>query len=224
MEFDFLAQYLPVLVKATTTTIGLSILSLVCGGLLGVAIAFVRLTTGSAANAVTSALVDLIRTTPLLVQILIWYLGAAAIGHPLDPFVAALIALSINAGAFISEIVRGAISAVPRGQREAALSVGLSQGYSILAIELPQAAPAIVPALISFYIGLIKDTSLAYMVGLLELTRTGAFIANEHGKPLETYIVIAIIYFVICFPVSRFGKYVDRRLRRTGLVQERLFA
>jgi polar amino acid transport system permease protein len=223
MDWQFLPQYLPVLITATETTISLSLLALLGGCSLGVAIALLRLLTGSAANAVASGIVDAIRTTPLLVQILIWYLGAAAVGHPMDPFAATFVALSVNSGAFISEIVRGAIIAVPRGQREAALSVGLSRAYSILTIEMPQAAPAIVPALISFFIGLIKDTSLAYIVGLLELTRTGAFISNQNGRPLETYIAIAVIYFFICFPVSRFGKYVDRRLRRTGLVQERLF-
>ena len=224
MSWAFLPQYLPVLITATVTTIELSILAMLGGCALGVAIALLRLLTGSTSNTVVSAVVDAIRTTPLLVQILIWYLGAAAIGHAIDPFAAAFIALAVNSGAFISEIVRGAVTAVPRGQQEAALSVGLSRVYSIIAIEMPQAAPAIVPALISFFIGLIKDTSLAYIVGLLELTRTGAFISNQNGRPLETYIAIAIVYFAICFPVSRFGKYVDRRLRRTGLVQERLFA
>ena len=223
MDWSYLPHYFPVLVKATLTTIELSVLALACGGLLGVSIALVRLLGGRVINTGVSIAVDSVRTTPLLVQILIWYLGAAAIGHPVNPFLAAVIALSVNAGAFISEIVRGAVVAIPRGQREAAISVGLSTTYSVVGIEMPQALPAIIPALISFYIGLIKDTSLAYIVGLLELTRTGAFISNQEFRPLETYIAIACIYFVICFPVSRFGQYMDRRMRRTGIVQERLF-
>lgn len=223
MDWTFLPQYIPVLTKAAFTTIELSVLALACGGLLGVGIALARVLGGSTLNTLLSVAVDTVRTTPLLVQILIWYLGAAALGLSVGPFTAAVVALSVNAGAFISEIVRGGVAAVPRGQREAALSVGLSTAYSVLGIEIPQALPAIVPALISFYIGLIKDTSLAYIVGLLELTRTGAFISNQEFRPLETYLVVAAIYFAICFPVSRFGQYMDHRMRRTGLTQERLF-
>jgi His/Glu/Gln/Arg/opine family amino acid ABC transporter permease subunit len=223
MDFAFLSYYVPALWRGAITTIELSILCLACGGALGVLTAVARVLGGTPTNRTLGVVVDFIRTTPLLVQVLAWYLGTSAMGFGLDPFSAAVVALSVNAGAFISEIVRGSVLGVPRGQREAALSVGLSAFYSVFAIEIPQALPAIVPALISFYIGLIKDTSLAYMVGLLELTRTAAFISNEEGRPVETYLVVGMIYFLICFPVSQFGKYVDKRLRRTGLAQERLF-
>ena len=223
MDWDFLPQYAPVLLTATLTTVQLSILSLLGGGAIGLLIALARVLGGPWTNKSLSVVVDVLRGTPLLVQILVWYLGSGALNIPLDPFTASVTALSVNAGAFISEIIRGAVLAVPRGQREASLSVGLSATYSVLAIELPQAMPAIVPALVGFYIGLIKDTSLAYVVGLLELTRTGAFIANQEFRPLETYLAVAAIYFALCFPVSRVGMLLDRRLRRTGISQERLF-
>lgn len=224
MELAFILQYTPVLASATATTIGLSLVALVAGGLIGLGLAVVRILAGSVTDSLLGLLIDVVRTTPLLVQMLIWYLVPSALGMPVQPFTAAVVALSVNAGAFISEIVRGAVRAVPAGQREAALSIGLSAAYSIFGIELPQALPAIVPALISLYIGLIKDTSLAYIVGLLELTRTGAFISNQNFRPLETFTVVAVIYFVICFPVSRVGILVDRRLRRSGLAQEHIFA
>jgi polar amino acid transport system permease protein len=223
MNFDFLPHYLPLIWSSTLTTLALSIVSLVVGGLLGLAVAMSRILGGSWTNHALSFVVDILRTTPLLVQILFWYLGPAVVGISIDPFVAAVLALSVNAGAYISEIVRGAVLSVPRGQREAAVSVGLSPVYSVLSIEMPQALPAIIPALVSFYIGLIKDTSLAYIIGLLELTSTGAIIANTDFRPLETYLAIAAIYFAICFPISRLGRYMDRRMRRTGLMRERLF-
>jgi polar amino acid transport system permease protein len=223
LHWEFVPYYLPAFWRGTVTTLELSVLCLAGGGAIGVLIAVTRVLGGKPTNWILGAIVDFLRTTPLLVQVLAWYLGSSAAGLGLDPFTAAVVAISVNAGAFISEIIRGSVLAVPRGQREAALSVGLSATYSVLAIEMPQALPSIVPSLISFYIGLIKDTSLAYMVGLLELTRTGAFISNEEFRPLETYLIVALIYFAICFPVSQLGRYVDRRMRRSGLAQERLF-
>jgi ABC-type amino acid transport system permease subunit len=178
---------------------------------------------GQATNAVLAFVVDVVRMVPLLVQLLIWYLGLNAFGIRLDPFAASVIALSVNASGFISEIIRGAVLAVSRGQREAALSVGLTPAFSVLNIEMPQAIPAITPALIGYYIGLIKDTSIAYIVGLLELTRTGSFIANEHFRPIETFLVVAAIYFALCFPLARIVPIIDARMRRTGLAQEKLF-
>ena len=126
---------------------------------------------GRAAQRLLTLPIDLIRGTPLLVQLMVWYLLPAAVNWDVSPFAAAGLGLSVNAGAFISEILRGGIAAVPRGQREAALALGLSRPYAVFGIELPQALPAVVPALVGFYIGLIKDTSLAYIVGLHELTR-----------------------------------------------------
>jgi len=224
VTWDFLPQYGPLLAQATVTTIALSISSLVGGGLLGLAIALGRILGGSVLNASLAAVVDLVRMVPLLVQLLLWYLGLSAMGIRLDPFTASVIALSVNASGFISEIIRGAVVAVSKGQREAALPVGLSRAFSVMNIEIPQAIPAITPALIGYYIGLIKDTSIAYIVGLLELTRTGSYIANEHFRPIETFLVVAAIYFALCFPLSRLAPVIDRRMRRAGLAQERLVA
>ena len=222
MRWEFLGQYLPLLGQATLLTIALSLISFAVGLSIGLLIALSRLLGGRDTNALLGAAVDLTRGTPLLVQLLAWYLGTSVLGFGLSPFIAALIGLSVNASAFISEILRGAIHAVPRGQREAALAVGLTVRFSILRIELPQALPAIVPALIGFFIGLVKDTSLAYILGLYELTRTAKLIADREFRPLEIYLVIALIYFMLCFPLSRVARLVDRRLQRSGLAQERL--
>jgi polar amino acid transport system permease protein len=222
MRWDFLGNYVPLIVQATVLTIELSLVSFGVGLLLGFAIALARLLGGRDANDFLGVLVDLVRGTPLLVQLLVWYLGLSAIGFELSPFASALVGLTVNAAAFISEILRGAIRAVPGGQREAALAMALSPTYSVVAIELPQALPAIVPALLGFFIGLVKDTSLAYILGLYELTRTAKLIADREFRPLEIYVVIAIIYFALCFPLSRIAILVNRRLRRGGLIQERL--
>jgi His/Glu/Gln/Arg/opine family amino acid ABC transporter permease subunit len=222
MDFGFLAPYAGLLAQATGITIVLSFAALALGVVLGALIALLRLLSPVVLNRVFGFAVGFIRGTPMIVQILAWYLVPQAIGAPITPFVAACVGLGVNAAAFISEILRGAILAIPRGQREAAVSYGLSTTYSIVAIELPQAAPAIVPAMMGFFISLVKDTSLAYVVGLYELTRTGRVIADREFQPMEVYIVIAAIYFLLCFPLSRIVKTVDKRLQQRGLAQASL--
>jgi len=222
MRWDFLSSYIPVLTDAAVMTLRLSIIAFLAGLMLGFFVAIGRMLGGRAIDAVLRAPVDVLRGTPLLVQLLAWYLVSSALGLPLSPFAAAAIGLSVNAGAFISEIVWGGLASIARGQREAALSIGLSAAYSIFAIELPQAVPAIVPALIGFYIGLIKDTSLAYILGLYELTRTAKLISEREFRPLEIYLVIAGIYFLMCFPLSRLVAVVDRRARSKGMAQARI--
>jgi len=222
MRWDFLPNFAGVIGQATLITIALSVVALVGGGIVGSLIAFARLLGGRAADRVLVLPIDLIRGTPLLVQLMIWYLVPSALHVDISPFLAAALGLSLNAGAYISEILRGGITAVSRGQREAALSLGLSRTYSIFGIELPQALPSIVPAVAGFYIGLIKDTSLAYIVGLQELTREAKLIADFTFRPLEIYVVIAVVYFALCFPMSRLVPTIEQRLRRTGATQVRL--
>ncbi len=222
MRFDFLGSFVGQIGLAALLTIALSIVALVGGAVLGSLIALARVLGGRPADRLLTLPVDLIRGTPLLVQLMAWYLIPGAFHWDVSPFAAAGIGLSVNSGAFISEILRGGVAAVPRGQREAALALGLSRPFTVLRIEFPQALPAVVPALVGFYIGLIKDTSLAYIVGLHELTRQAKLIADFTFRPLEIYVVIAALYFVLCFPLSRLVPIVERRLRRTGALTSRL--
>jgi polar amino acid transport system permease protein len=222
MRFDFLHPYIPVIAEAALMTVRLSVIAFVAGFAIGCGVAVARILGGRMVDAPIRAVVDLFRGTPLLVQLLAWYLGSSALGWPLSPFAAAAAGLSAYAAAFISEIVWGGVASIAKGQREAALSVGLSPAYSVFGIELPQAIPAIVPALVGFYIGLIKDTSLAYILGLYELTRTAKLIAEREFRPLEIYLVMAAIYFVMCFPLSRLVAVIDRRAGRRGLAQARI--
>jgi len=185
-------------------------------------VALGRVLGGRDAELILKAAVDLVRGSPLLVQLLVIYLGASAIGLPLGPFPAALLGLSVNAGAYLSEIFRGGIASVSKGQTEAGLALGLPRAYVVWGLVLPQALPVIVPAMIGFFIGLLKDTSLAYVLGLLELTRMGKNIMDRTFQPFEISLVMAGIYFALCFPLSLLVRVVDARLRRSGLVQARL--
>lgn len=221
-NYTFLIPYIPLLVQSTLITIALSITSLVIGTVLGFLISLCRLLNAETTNKIFGFLVGFIRGTPVLVQLLAWYLIPQSLGYPLSPFVAVIIGLGVNSAAFISEIVRGAIQAIPSGQREAALSIGLSKTFSIIRIEFPQALPVILPAMMGFFISLIKDTSFAYVVGYFELTRTGKIIADREFKPMQVYLIIAFIYFALCFPLSKVVRIIDKKLQEKGFVRKRL--
>lgn len=224
MDLTFIGPWIPLIAEATLLTIGLSLASLLGAAVIGLTIAVLRSLGGRLVNVPLIILVDFIRGTPLLVQMLIWYLVPSKLGIiSLDPLTAALVALWVNGGAFLSEIIRGGLRSVPKGQREAALAIGLGRVFSLRTIELPQAMPVIIPAAVSFYIGLIKDTSIAYIVGFHELMRTSQLIAQrEPNHPMELYLVAAAIYFVICFPLSRVALLLEGRMKLSGMVQERL--
>jgi polar amino acid transport system permease protein len=222
VRFDFLTSFTGVLAQAALLTIALSVAGLLGGAVIGSLIALIRVLGGRVADRLLLVPVDFIRGTPLLVQLMVWYLVPSALQLDVSPFLAAAVGLSVNAGAFISEILRGGIGAVPRGQREASLALGLSPAYTVFGIQLPQALPAVVPALVGLYIGLIKDTSLAYIVGLHELTREAKLIADFTFRPTEIYLVIAVLYFILCYPLSRLVPRIERRLRRTGTISSQL--
>jgi polar amino acid transport system permease protein len=213
---------LPYLFRGTLMTIELSLLAFAGGGLLGFTIALLRVLGGSDVTFVVKPFVDLIRGTPLFVQLLAVYLMSSALGFSLSPLMAAIVGLSINAGAYLSEIIRGAITAVPRGQTEAGLAVGLSPLYVVWGIVLPQTLPVIVPASMGFFIGLVKDTSLAYVVGVLELTRAAKDIVDRTLEPFGTFVIVMMIYFALCYPLSVLVRVVDRQMQHKGLARERL--
>jgi polar amino acid transport system permease protein len=224
MDLTFIGPWIPLIVEATLLTILLSALALLGSIVIGLTVAVLRTLGWAWINLALGILVDLIRGTPLLVQLLIWYLvPPVALGIEVDPLQAAVFGLSVNGAAFLSEIIRGALKAVPKGQREAASAIGLGRFYSLRAIELPQAMPVILPAAVSFYIGLIKDTSIAYIVGLHELLKTSQLITmQEPSHTFELYLVAGVIYFALCFPLSRSALRLEARFKRSGLVSERI--
>jgi polar amino acid transport system permease protein len=219
VDWGLVAANLPLLLRGTLTTIELSLVSFIAGSLLGLAIAISRTLGGRDANLLLGLAVDVVRGSPLLVQLLVIYLGASALGLSLGPFAAALLGLSVNAAAYLSEIFRGGVRSVPRGQMEAGLAVGLTPPRALWEVVLPQSLPVIIPAMMGFFIGLLKDTSLAYVLGLLELTRVGKNVMDRTFQPFEISLVVAAIYFVLCFPLAQLVRVVDARMRARGLAQ-----
>ena len=157
--------------------------------------------------------VDVARGTPLLVQIFFIVYGLATLDVGIGGFQAAAVALGLFAGAHISEIVRGAVGAVPRSQTDAAKSLGLTFWPRLRYVVLPQALPAILPPWVNTAVEMVKGTSLVVLVSVSDLLFETQKVAVRTGDPMALYIAAAALYFVVCFGISRFGLWLERRVR-----------
>lgn len=194
-------------------TFALSVVAFVGGGILGVIIAALR-TSGSTLLAWTArGFIGLFQGTPVLMQLFIAYYGlAAATGLEIGPWPAVALALTLNAAAFLGEIWRGAIEAVPRGQWEAAATLGLRRLAPLRLVILPQALSISIPPTVGFLVQLIKSTAIAALIGFVELTRAGQLMTSVTFEPLVIYPLVAALYFLICWPLSAASRRLERRL------------
>ena len=193
-------------------TVVLSIATIVTGTILGLLVAVLRTARIRGLGMPLRIYLEVFRGSPLLVQMLFIYFGAAYLGlRFVDTFTAALIALTLYEGALISEIFRAGIEAVPKGQREASRSLGLSRVQIERYVILPQTVTIVLPPLVGQYIGLVKDTALAAAIGYFELVREGQAIIDRIGMPIEVFAVVSVIYFVICYPMSLFARRLELR-------------
>ena len=197
-------------------TLLLSMIAFVGGGLGGFVVALCRASEGRVPRLVATGFIEAFRGTPLLLQLFMIYYGLALLDFPLDPWLAVAVGFTLNASAFLGEIWRGCIQAVPRGQSEAAFALGLHRWPVMLTVVLPQAARIAIPPTVGFLVQLIKGTSLAAIIGFTELSRTGQMLSNITYKPLLVYSVVGAVYFVVCWPGSAFGRRMERRLATAG--------
>ena len=193
-------------------TIGLSLIGLIGGGMGGLVIALCRISPVRAVRLLSAGYVQLIQGTPLLVIMFLTYFGLPALGLTISPLVAAGASLTVYVAAYLGEIWRGCLQSVPRPQWEAAEGLALSRFQRMTKIILPQAIRIATPPTVGFMVQIIKNTSLASVVGFVELARSGQIINNSLFEPFLIYAIIAAIYFALCYPVSR----VSRRLEARG--------
>lgn len=212
-----MADSLPALLWAGLIfTIPLTLLSFTLGLALGLVTAVVRLFAPAPFAVVARFYVWVIRGTPLLVQLFVIFYGLPSMGILLDAFPAALIGFTLNIGAYSSEIVRAVISSVPRGQWEAAYSIGLSWSQAMRRTILPQAGRVAVPPLSNTFISLVKDTSLAAAITVPELFQTAQRIVATSYEPLILYIEAALIYLVMSSVLSALQGKLEQRFARYG--------
>jgi polar amino acid transport system permease protein len=193
-------------------TLLLSAIGFVCGAASGLGIALARTSGIAPLERATAGYIALFQGTPLLMQLFVVYYGLALVGLKLDAWLSVAIGFTLHASAFLGEIWRGSIEAVPKGQTEAAKALSLGYISRMRDVILPQAIRISLPATIGFLVQLIKGTSLAAIVGFTELARAGTIISNQIFKPLLVFGVVGILYFLICWPLSLYGARLERRL------------
>lgn len=161
------------------------------------------------------AFIKLFQGTPLLLQLFLIFFGAPVLGLEIDPWIAAGIALILNSAAFLGEIWRGCIEAVPHGQVEAAQALSLSWFNRMRDVVLPQAARIAIAPTVGYLVQIVKGTSLAAIIGFTEITRAGQIINNATFQPLMVFSVVGALYFVLCWPLSRLAARLERRQAST---------
>ena len=200
------------LLLAARWTVALSLIAFIGGGLVGLALLIVRLSPSRAAHKLVGGYVQLFQGTPLLMQLFLAYFGIALFGINTSPWVAAAVALTLYTSAFLTEIWRGCVEAIPKGQWEAARSLALNFGEQLRHIVLPQALKFAVPPTVGFLVQVVKGTALASVIGFVELTKAGTMITNATFKPFVVYSCVALMYFALCYPVSAWARTLERKL------------
>jgi polar amino acid transport system permease protein len=193
-------------------TVLLSLVGFAGGGMFGLAIALMRVSGRPLMERITSGYIALFQGTPLLMQLFVVYYGLALVGLKLDAWVAVAIGFTLHASAYLGEIWRGSIEAVPKGQTEAAKALSLHYVSRMKDVILPQAIRISLPATVGFLVQLIKGTSLAAIVGFTELTRAGNIVSNQIFQPLLVFGIVGILYFLLCWPLSLYGSHLERRM------------
>ena len=208
-----IVQYWPRLIAGLGLTVEITIISLILAGILGMVFGLLSVSKRKSLRAIALVYVDIVRGTPLLVQAFFIYFGIpAALGIQSDPVVSGVITLSLNAGGYLAEIVRGGIESISRGQMEAARSLGLPYGMAMRSVILPQAIRTMTPALINQCIITLKDTSLLSVIGVTELTQTGRLIIANNYQSFEVWAIVAMMLCVIIMILSKISKRIERKM------------
>jgi polar amino acid transport system permease protein len=208
------ANHLLFLLQGAAWTVALSLIAFIGGGLLGMVIALCRVSPSTTLRAVTGVYVQLVQGTPLMVILFMAFFGLPALGLKISPLTAASASLVVYVSAYLGEIWRGCIRSVPRAQWEAAECLALTRAQRMRMVVLPQAVRIATPPTVGFMVQIVKNTSLASVVGFVELARSGQIINNSLFEPFLVYIIIAAMYFVMCYPLSRWSRRLERRNTR----------
>jgi polar amino acid transport system permease protein len=202
------------LLLAARWTLLLSAIAFAGGGIGGLALLVLRVSRSTAAREAVKLYIELFQDTPLLMQLFLVFFGLPLLGIDVSPWLAATVSLSLYASAYLVEIWRGCVDAVPRGQWDASASLGMHYLTQLRLVILPQALRMAVPPTVGFLVQLVKSTALASIIGYNELTRTGQIMTNATFRPFAIYALVALIYFAMCYPLTSYARSLERRLGR----------
>lgn len=211
--FEYVASVMPQLMKGLALTLELTVLSLALAVIVGMISCMFSIARAKPLNWISGAYLSVIRGTPLMVQSFFIYFGlTAALDFRISFFKAAVIVLCLNAGAYLSEIFRSGISAVNKGQMEAARSLGLPYGVAMRKVILPQAIRIVIPSVLNQFIITLKDTSILSAIGCMELMKQSQMIVARNFRAFETYAIIAVMYYIVVMILTRLFRIIERRL------------
>lgn len=209
-EFGLPAFWL--LVRAARWTLLLSVAAFVTGGIAGFIVALLRTTPLAIVRSLTAVYIQVIQGTPVLILLFMAFFGVGLFGINVPPLIAATVALMIYSSAYLGDIWRGCIESIPKAQWEASESLAFTRWQILRHVILPQAFRIALPPTVGFLVQLIKQTSVAALISVIEITRAAQLVSNATFEPLKTYLAAAAIYFVICFALSEYSRRLERRL------------
>ncbi len=210
-----LTQIIPFLLLAARWTLLLSVIAFVGGGIGATLLLLWRYGAPGIGGRATSLYIQLFQGTPLLLQLFLVFFGLPMVGVDVSPLMAAGVALTLYASAFLAETWRGCVDSIGRGQWDASDSLGMNFLTQMRYVILPQALKIAIPPTVGFLVQLLKSTALASIVGFNELTRTGQIVANATFEPFIIYGLVALIYFAMCYPLTVGSRFLERRMRNS---------
>jgi polar amino acid transport system permease protein len=216
MDISPITQNIHLFYSAILLTVLISLVAIVLGFALGMLVGLARSSRSRLIRYPATAYVDVIRGTPLLVQLFLWYFGLSVIGINIDPLPAAMLAVGFHSSAYQAEIVRGGIQSIPKGQTEAARAVGMTHLQSMRFVILPQALRLILPPLSNEFVIVIKDSSLAYAISVAEITLVSYQLNARYYEPFTVFLFAALLYLILTYVTSTLMRTLERRVRIPG--------
>ena len=193
-------------------TVIISVLAIVVGTILGLIVGFIRSEANKLTNTMIGSVLDVLRSVPLIIQLILFSTYMGATGNPLNPFVAGSIVLSLYTMAFMSEVFRGGFESVQNSMKIAGRSLGMTYWQTLYHISLPIGLRAVFPSWLGVALSVIKDSALVSVIGYMELLRTSEQLISRTQQPLEILIGVGIFYFLISYPLSLYGKHIERKM------------
>lgn len=193
-------------------TIGLSLTAFVLGGIAGLAVLFARIAKAPLPRRLAKGYIEVFQGTPLLMQLFIIFFGGSLIGLEISPWIAAAIGLTLFTSAYLGEIWRGCVEAIPKGQWEASASLALTHVEQMRYVILPQALRIAIAPTVGFSVQVVKGTAVTSIIGFVELTKTGSMLANATYQPFLVFGLVALGYFALCYPLSAYSRILERKI------------
>ncbi|PKG37577.1 amino acid ABC transporter [Psychromonas sp. Urea-02u-13] len=193
-------------------TVYISLVAIIIGSILGLLVGFIRAESNKSINVLLGGFLDILRSVPLIIQLILFTTFIGAMGYPLNPFVAGSIILSLYTMAFMSEVFRSGFDSVPENMVKAARSLGMTYLQTVRYVRVPIGMRAVFPSWLGVALSVRKDSALVSVIGYMELLRTAEQLISRTQQPLMILLGVGLFYFMISYPLSRYGKYVERKM------------